>query len=84
MFMDFLVFVYKWSSRELRKIISVLLKVWVADAVKKFNYIQNFVINDKSVKKYEEKILLINTKDDEKLMDFLSKNFPQIERIKLN
>jgi hypothetical protein len=41
-------------------------------------------VNDKSVKKDEEKLILINAKDYDKLMDFLSKNFPQIERINLN
>ena len=82
--MDYLLFVYKWTSRDLRKIIVAILKSWVANEVKKVNYVQNFSINDKSVKKEEEKILLVRTKDEGSLVDFLSKNFPQIERIKLN
>ena len=82
--MNFLTFVYRWSSRDLKKIILALLNAWVADNIKRINYIQNYSINDKSVKKNEEKLILINAKDYDKLMEFLSKNFPQIERIKQN
>lgn len=82
--MNFLTFVYRWSSRDLRKIILSLIKSWIADNIKRINYIQNYSMDDKSVKKDEEKLILINAKDYDKLMDFLSKNFPQIERIKLN
>lgn len=82
--MNFLTFVYRWSSRELRKIILSLIKSWIADDIKRINYIQNYSMDDKSVKKDEEKLILINAKDYDKLMDFLSKNFPQIERINLN
>lgn len=82
--MNFLTFVYRGNSRDLRKIILSLLKSWVADNIKRINYIQNYSVNDKSVKKDEEKLILINAKDYDKLMDFLSKNFPQIERINLN
>lgn len=82
--MNFLTFVYRGNSRDLRKIILSLIKSWVADNIKRINYIQNYSVNDKSVKKDEEKLILINAKDYDKLIDFLSKNFPQIERINLN
>lgn len=82
--MNFLTFVYRGNSRDLRKIILSLIKSWIADNIKRINYIQNYSVNDKSVKKDEEKLILINAKDYDKLMDFLSKNFPQIERINLN
>ena len=82
--MNFLTFVYRWNSRDLKKIILSLIKSWIADNIKRINYIQNYSMDDKSVKKDEEKLILINAKDYDKLMDFLSKNFPQIERIKLN
>ena len=82
--MNFLTFVYRWNSRDLKKIILSLIKSWIADDIKRINYIQNYSMDDKSVKKDEEKLILINAKDYDKLMDFLSKNFPQIERIKLN
>ena len=82
--MNFLTFVYRGNSRDLRKIILSLIKSWIADDIKRINYIQNYSMDDKSVKKDEEKLILINAKDYDKLMDFLSKNFPQIERIKLN
>jgi hypothetical protein len=80
--MDFFTFVYRWSSRDLRKIILLLLKLWLAENIKRINYVQNYSFDDKSVKKNEEKLILISTKDYDKLMEFLSKNFPQIERIK--
>jgi len=82
--MNFLTFVYRWNSRDLKKIILSLIKSWIADDIKRINYIQNYSMDDKSVKKDEEKLILINAKDYDKLMEFLSKNFPQIERINLN
>ena len=83
--MDYLLFVYKWTSRDLRKIIVAILKSWVANEVKKVNYVQNYILKDvKNVVKSEEKILLINTWDENKLNEFLLNNFPQIERVKIN
>jgi len=83
--MDYLLFVYKWTPRDLRKIIVAILKSWVANEVKKVNYVQNYILKDvKNVVKSEEKILLINTWDENKLNEFLLNNFPQIERVKIN
>lgn len=82
--MEFFTFVYRGNSRDLKKIILAVLKAWVADNIKRINYVQNYTLNDKSVKKNDGKIVMINTKDYDKLMEFLSKNFPQIERIILN
>ena len=83
--MNYLMFVYKWKSRDLRKIIVAILKSWMADNVKKINYVQNYVLKDwKNIEKNEEKILLVYTQNKDKLLDFLSKNFPQIERFDIN
>ena len=82
--MDYIAFVYKWNSRELRKIILVILKSWMADNVKKVNYVQNYTLQEKGVNKVEEKILLIHSKKQDDLLDFLSKKFSQIERIYIN
>ena len=83
--MNYLMFVYKWKSRDLRKIIVAILKSWVADNVKKINYVQDYVLKDwKNIEKNDEKILLIYTQDRDKLLDFLSKNFPQIEKFDIN
>lgn len=82
--MNYLMFWYKWSSRELKKIITAILKSWLADNIKRINYVQNYSINDKKVEKYEEKIILILTDNYDKLMDFLSKNFSEIKELKLN
>jgi hypothetical protein len=83
--MNYLMFVYNWKSRDLRKIVVAILKSWMADNVKKINYVQNYVLKDwKNIEKNEEKILLVYTQNKDKLLDFLSKNFPQIERFDIN
>ncbi len=83
--MNYLMFVYNWKSRDLRKIVVAILKSWMADNVKKINYVQNYVLKDwKNIEKNEEKILLVYTQNKDKLVDFLSKNFPQIERFDIN
>jgi hypothetical protein len=57
----------------------------LVDSVKKINYVHNYLLkNGKNVEKSEEKILLINTQDENKLNEFVLKNFPQIKRIGLN
>jgi len=81
--MDYITFVYRWTARELRKIILAILKSWVADEIKRFNYVQNYSFKEKNIEKSEEKILLINAKEPNKLLDFLSK-FTQIERINID
>ena len=83
--MESLSFIYKWKSRDLRRIIVSILKSWVADNVKKVNYVQNYSLKEwKGIEKNEEKILLVYTQDKNKLLDFLTKNFPQIEKININ
>ena len=74
-------FLYEWNSRDLKKIILAILKSWVADNVYKLNYVQRFSITDKAISKNEEKLLLIQARDEIKMMNFLSKNFPQFLRI---
>ncbi len=82
--MKYLTFVYKWKSRDLRKVILAILKSWIANNIQKLNYAQNFSLNENKLEKQESKILLINTDDEKKLMDFLSKVCPQMERIFLD
>lgn len=83
--MECLVFVYKWKSRDLRRITVSILKSWVADNVKKINYVQSYLLKEwKNIEKNEEKFLLIYSQDKNKLLDFLTKNFPQIEKININ
>ena len=83
--MECLSFIYKWKSRDLRRIIVSILKSWVVDNVKKVNYVQNYSLKEwKNIEKNEEKILLIYSQDKNKLLDFLTKNFPQIEKININ
>lgn len=82
--MGYMTFTYKWTSRELRKNILAILKSWMADNVKKFNYVHNYSFKDNRIEKTEEKILLIYAENQDDLLKFLSKNFPQIERININ
>ena len=80
--MSYFSFVYRWSSRDLRKVIMAILKSWLADNVKRINYSQNYILKDsKTIQKNEEKILLISANDEKKLNDYLLKNFSQIEKI---
>jgi vacuolar-type H+-ATPase subunit C/Vma6 len=82
--MKYMTFVYKWNSRELRKIILAILKSWMADNIKRLNYAQNYSLQEKWIKKEEEKMVLIHTENVDDLLVFLSKNFPQIEKIDIN
>jgi hypothetical protein len=66
----------------LRKIIVAILKSGLANNVKKFNYVQNYSIKDNKIEKAEEKIILMQSDNQDKLIDFLSKNFSnKVEKI---
>jgi hypothetical protein len=66
----------------LRKIIVAILKSGLANNVKRFNYVQNYSIKDNKIEKAEEKILLMQSDNQDKLIDFLSKNFSnKVEKI---
>jgi hypothetical protein len=45
------------------------------------NYVHSFTIKDNKVEKIEENLVIISTENEEKLVDFLSKNFLLFERI---
>jgi hypothetical protein len=76
-------FIYKGKSRDLKKIITAILKSWLASNVYKVNYWQEFKLNEKKVEKSEIKFLMMNSENKEKLSDFLSKNFPKIEEFNI-
>ena len=82
--MNYLTYIYEWKTRDLRKIIMTLLKSGLVNEVKKVNYVQSFVLNNSKIEKNEQKIIMVKTDDEEKFVNFLSKNFPQIERININ
>ena len=79
--MNSLLFSYSGSSRDLKRIIISLLKSWSASKIQKINYVQDFWLKENVVEKREIKYIIIYTDDESKLLNFLSKNFPQIERI---
>lgn len=82
--MIFLSFVYRGTSRDLRKIITAILKSWIAEKIKRINYVQDYSFENQKIIKAEEKIILIYTQDENRLLDFLSKDFPQIEKIDIS
>ena len=81
--MKCLLYSYDGNSRELKRIIISLLKSWCALKVHKINYVQSFWLRENVVEKSEIKYIIIHTDDESKLLSFLSKNFPQLERIEL-
>lgn len=81
--MSSLLFSYKGNSRELRKIIVSLLKSGCTSRIQKFNYVQNFELKESVIEKSEMKYIVIYTEDESKLLNFVSKNFPQVERVVL-
>ena len=81
--MCYLVFTYKGSSRDLRKIITAILKSWFADGIKKINYVHDYLLKDGKVEKWEEKIILVHSENQDGLLDFLSKKFPQLEKMEI-
>ena len=81
--MKCLLYSYDGNSRELKRIIITLLKSWCALKVHKFNYVQSFWLKKNVVEKSEIKYMIIYTDDESNLLSFLSKNFPQLERIEL-
>ena len=60
-----------------------MLKSWIADTVKRLNYVQDYSVKEKNIKKSEEKILLVYSENYDELLEFLAKNFPQLVRINI-
>ena len=77
------IFTYKGKSRDLKKIITAILRSWLANDIYKVNYWQKFSLNEKKVEKSEIKFLIINSENKEKLSDFLYKNFSEIEEFNI-
>lgn len=82
--MNCLLFAHNGNSRELKRIIISLLKSGCAARIQKINYVQDFLLKENAIEKHEIKYIIIYTNDESKLLNFLSKNFPQIERINLS
>ena len=66
--MEYITYVYKWKSRELRKIITMLLKSWTASEIQKLNYGQIFSLNEK--KSIIDAISDIFTTEEEIVQDY--------------
>ena len=81
--MNICIFSYEKSWRDLKRIISAILKNWLASKIEKLNYCQSFSLNDNKIEKKEIKILLIHTEEKEKLCQFISKTFSDLKEILL-
>ena len=66
-----------YDGRKVRQLITMLLKSWAATEIKRLNYAQSYTLNDKSIKKQEERILLIFGADSTKLQNLLVKQAPE-------
>lgn len=80
-FMDYLTYKYVWKSRDFRKVVLALLKSWLVDEIQKMNYIHNYTLKNGKIDKWDIQLFMIHSIDQQKVDDFLSRNFPQIERI---
>ena len=78
--MNICAFSYTWSWRDLKKIITGLLKSWNAIKIQKLNYGQMFYLKDKDIVKENNKLILIHTTDKEKLTSFTQK-YPTLDEI---
>ena len=66
-----------YDGRKIRQLITMLLKSWVASEIKRLNYVQSYTLNDKTIKKQEEKMLLILWADSTKIQSILAKQVPE-------
>lgn len=67
-----------YDGRKIRQLITMLLKSGAATEIKRLNYAQSYTLNDKSIKKQEEKLLLIFGADSTKLQNILAKQAPDV------
>jgi len=60
--------IVKKNWRDLRKVITIVLKSNLATKIIKMNYVQSFSLHEGKILKEEEKILYIETKEKEKCL----------------
>ena len=66
-----------YDGRKVRQLITMLLKSWAASQIKRLNYAQSYTLNDKTIQKQEEKILIIFGSDIVKIESLLAKQAPE-------
>jgi periplasmic divalent cation tolerance protein len=69
---------YPNDGRQLKRLITALLKSGAAKCIQRFNYVKSYYMREGKMKQEEEKILLIKTTEDKlaKLQEILTKNHP--------
>ncbi len=76
--MDISILSYRGDSRNLKKVITGILKSQCASKIHKLNYCQSFELRDKNVQKSETKMLIVYSENKESLLKFVSK-IPELE-----
>ena len=64
------------TGRELRKIITMLLKSKLATNITKMNYVQEYSLEQDKVVKKEKKLLYFHTEDKNKCLEMMRKQTP--------
>lgn len=69
---------YPNDGRTLKRLITAILKQWLAKCIQRVNYVKSYYIREGAIKKDEEKLLIIKTTVDlkEKLANFLIQQHP--------
>lgn len=72
------------TGRELRKIITMLLKSKLATNITKMNYVQEYSLEQDKVVKKEKKLLYFHTEDKNKCLEILRKQNPSANEVFLD
>lgn len=73
-----LMMTYPNDGRKLQRLITGILKQWLAKCINRINYTKSYYIREGKLRRDEEKLLLIKTTDDKKeqLITFIKKQHP--------
>jgi len=72
------------TGRELRKIITMLLKSKLATNITKMNYVQEYSLEQDKVVKKEKKLLYFHTEDKNQCLEMIRKQNPSANEIFLD
>lgn len=73
-----LMMTYPNDGRKLQRLITALLKQWLAKCINRINYVKSYYIREGKMVRDEEKLLLIKTTQEkkQKLIEFIKKQHP--------
>ena len=81
--MNSLIVSYPNDGRQLKRLITMLLKSWNVIQVQRFNYVKSYTLHEGKIKQEEQKLLIIKTSEDklEKCKEMLMKNNLSLDTI---